>query len=234
MPFLRVTDEIQIHYQIDDFTNAWEHRPTLFLQHGNGRSGEFWYQWVPLLARDYRVVRVDMRGLGQSSSIQNPERDIKIQYCIEDLVRVIKEVSTGPILFCGESMGGILGLILASTYPELVMASVLSRFPPETNPELLKWYVREFSKSSPEVLIHYSDLVNSANATSYLSGIQCPTLAVMPSNGPITDPEQLRLLKEKIPQLQTQLIPSDYHMIHLTHAEECVKHIRNFFETIKA
>ena len=79
MPFLSVSNDIQIYYQIDDFTNPWDERPTLLLQHGNGRSGAFWYQWIPLLARDYRVVRVDMRGLGQSSSIQNPSQDIQIE-----------------------------------------------------------------------------------------------------------------------------------------------------------
>jgi 3-oxoadipate enol-lactonase len=106
MPVLKISNEIQIYYQIDDFTNPWDHRPTLFLQHGNGRSGKFWFQWIPLLARDYRVVRVDMRGLGQSSFIRKPQQDIKIEYCIEDLVKVIKELNTGPILYCGESMGG--------------------------------------------------------------------------------------------------------------------------------
>jgi hypothetical protein len=55
----------------------------------------------------------------------------------------------------------------------LYQTSVLSRFPPETNPELLSWYVKEFSKSSPEVLIHYSDLVSSANAAQQIIFKEC-------------------------------------------------------------
>ncbi len=270
MPLLSVNNDLQIHYQIDDFTNPWDKRPTLFLQHGNGRSGAFWYQWIPLLARDYRIVRVDMRGLGLSSSIKNPTQDIQIQDCISDLVQVINELKCGPILYCGESMGGILGIILAATQPHLVKAlalvstpvfinqamkskyslgfssrleamhkmgikewvyqtSVLARFPPDTNPKLLEWYVDEFSKSAPEVLIQYSDLVNSANATEFLKDIQCPTLAVMPSNGPITDPKQLEILQAQIPQLEIGIIESDFHMIHLTHVEACANLVRQFF-----
>jgi 3-oxoadipate enol-lactonase len=273
MPLLSVAKEIQVHYEIDDFTNPWDNRPTLFLQHGNGRSGAFWYPWIPLLARDYRIVRVDMRGLGQSSSITNASQDIQIELCINDLVKVISELNCGPILFCGESMGGILGIILAATHPNLIKAlalvstpvfinqamkskyslgfgsrleamhkmgikewvyqtSVLARFPPETNPKLLQWYVDEFSKSTPEVLIHYSDLVNSANATEFLKDIQCPTLAIMPSNGPITDPKQIEILEAQIPQLKIATINSDFHMIHITHVEPCVNLVREFFSDL--
>jgi 3-oxoadipate enol-lactonase len=270
MPLLSVDQSIQIHYQIDDFTNPWDKRPTLFLQHGNGRSGAFWYQWIPILAKNYRVVRVDMRGLGHSSEIQNPQQDIQIEHCIQDLVKVIGHLKCEPILFCGESMGGILGIILAAKHPELIQTlalvstpvfinqqmkskysmgfesrleamskmgieewvyqtSVLARFPPETNPKMLQWYVKEFAKSVPEVLIHYSDLVNTANATQYLKDIQCPTIAVMPSNGPITDSAQIQLLKEEISHLEIATIPSDYHMIHLTHADQCAQIVNDFF-----
>jgi 3-oxoadipate enol-lactonase len=110
--------------------------------------------------------------------------------------------------------------------------SVLARFPPETNPKLLQWYVDEFSKSAPEVLIHYSDLVNSANATEFLKDIQCPTLAIMPSNGPITDPKQIEILQAQIPQLKVGTIDSDFHMIHITHVEPCVNLVREFFKEI--
>jgi pimeloyl-ACP methyl ester carboxylesterase len=214
-----------------------------------------------------------MRGLGKSSAIQNPTEDIQIADCISDLVKVIEELKCGPIYFCGESMGGILGIILASTHPDFIkglalvstpvfinqsmkskyslgfssrleamqkmgieewvyQTSVIARFPPETNPKLLEWYVKEFSKSAPEVLIHYSDLVNSANATEFLKDIQCPTIAIMPSNGPITDPQQIQLLKEKIPHIKVATINSDYHMIHLTHVEPCVELVRQFLDQL--
>ena len=32
--------------------------------HGNAESGLAWYAWVPKLARQFRVVRPDMRGFG--------------------------------------------------------------------------------------------------------------------------------------------------------------------------
>lgn len=270
MPYLKIDDLLEIHYQIDDFTNPWDHRPTLILQHGNGRSGAFWYQWIPYLARHFRIVRPDMRGVGKSTPIQHPEKHIQIQDCINDLVKLIEHLGDGPVYYCGESMGGILGIVLAATQPHLVKSlaliatpvyinqdmkekyalgfssrleameklgiedwvrktSVMARFPPETHPELINWYVKEFAKTNPEILIHYSDLVSSANATQYLQNIQCPTLAVMPSNGPITDPQQIELLRSSIKNLQIKTIASDYHMIHLTHVAECATCVMNFF-----
>jgi len=57
----------EMHYEVDDFTDPWKSAETIWIQHGFGRSSRFWYHWVPPLARDYRVVRRDMRGHGQSA-----------------------------------------------------------------------------------------------------------------------------------------------------------------------
>ena len=66
MPKFEVRSGLQLNYELDDFTDPWEQRPFLVLQHGNGRSARFWYRWMPYLARHYRIIRPDMRGLGES------------------------------------------------------------------------------------------------------------------------------------------------------------------------
>ena len=68
MPLLQRAGKPALHYVIDDFTDPWRNAPYLILQHGNGRSSQFWYRWVPYLARFYKVVRPDVRGLGGSSA----------------------------------------------------------------------------------------------------------------------------------------------------------------------
>ena len=65
---LRLSDGCELQCRIVDYTDPWRNAPYLILQHGFGRSGRFWYSWVPYLARFYKVVRPDMRGLGQSSA----------------------------------------------------------------------------------------------------------------------------------------------------------------------
>ena len=53
-----------LYYRYDDFTDPWEKRPIVILAHGHPRNSNMWYAWVPGLARDFRVVRPDLRGLG--------------------------------------------------------------------------------------------------------------------------------------------------------------------------
>lgn len=34
------------HYILDDFTDPWNPRETILIQHGFGRHAEFWYHWM--------------------------------------------------------------------------------------------------------------------------------------------------------------------------------------------
>ena len=86
MPDLQRGAGLSIHYHIDDFTDPWVESPMLLLQHGNGRSGHFWYRWVPLLAGHFKVVRPDMRGLGRSTRPADLERSLTLDSLVGDLV----------------------------------------------------------------------------------------------------------------------------------------------------
>lgn len=125
MPTLLRPSEIAIHYEIDDFTDRWTDRPYLLLQHGNGRSGQFWYRWVPYLSRFFKVLRPDTRGLGKSAGTLDLERDVTLDTLVDDLTALLDHLGAEPVHFCGESMGGILGLALAARNPERVRTLTL-------------------------------------------------------------------------------------------------------------
>jgi 3-oxoadipate enol-lactonase len=63
----RLADGAELFYTIDDFTSPWTQPETVVLHHGMAKNHKLWYAWVPILAQHYRVVRFDMRGMGQSS-----------------------------------------------------------------------------------------------------------------------------------------------------------------------
>lgn len=129
MPEFEPRPGLQLHYELDDFTDPWDDRPFMVLQHGNGRSARFWYRWVPYLARRYRIIRPDMRGLGRSQGDLDIERDFTLDLLLEDLVAVQDHAGTTEVHFCGESMGGILGLALAARHPERVRTLTLVSTP---------------------------------------------------------------------------------------------------------
>ena len=64
MPVAHVAADLDMHYVIDDFTDPWRKPETILLLHGSSESHAMWFGWVPHLARQFRVVRTDMRGMG--------------------------------------------------------------------------------------------------------------------------------------------------------------------------
>jgi 3-oxoadipate enol-lactonase len=129
MPFIERPGKPTLHYVVDDYTDPWRNAPYLILQHGNGRSSRFWYSWVPYLARHYKVVRPDARGLGQSSSDFDIASGVTLDELIGDLRAIIGDLGGGPVHYCGESMGGILGIVLSALHPELVRTLTLVATP---------------------------------------------------------------------------------------------------------
>ncbi len=129
VPFVERNGQPRLYYSVDDFTDPWKKAPVVLLQHGNGRSGKFWYQWVPALARQYRVVRPDMRGLGESRRDFDFATGLTVEHCIADLVAIINDLGVDKVHFVGESSGGIFGLGLAALHPQLVRTLTIAATP---------------------------------------------------------------------------------------------------------
>ena len=133
MPYVKRSAGPDLHYVVDDFTDPWKNAPYLILQHGNGRSGEFWYSWVPYLSRFYKVVRPDVRGLGKSAANFDLARDFTLDACVADGLALIDELGVDSVHFCGESMGGMIGMGLAAAHPARVRTLTLVSTPISIN-----------------------------------------------------------------------------------------------------
>jgi 3-oxoadipate enol-lactonase len=133
MPLLRVGDA-DIFYRDDDFADPWGPHDTVMLQHGFGRTGNMYYGWVPHLARNFRVIRMDLRGTGQSA---DPGPDIRytLDGLMSDFIGVLDALKIERVHYVGESLGSILGIALAATHPErvksLTLVSAIVRARPE-------------------------------------------------------------------------------------------------------
>ena len=64
---IELDDGIELYYTVDDYTDPWKNSETVILHHGMAKSHKLWYAWVPIIARHYRVIRFDMRGMGYSA-----------------------------------------------------------------------------------------------------------------------------------------------------------------------
>ena len=77
---------------------------------------------VAMLKERYRCVAFDFRGQGQSE-VTRGGYDMETLY--EDAVALIEQLSCAPCHFLGLSMGGFIGLRLATRRPELLQSLVL-------------------------------------------------------------------------------------------------------------
>lgn len=145
MPFIKRARKPTLHYRIDDFTDPWKNAGTILLQHGYGRSTQFWYGWVPYLSRFYKVVRPDLRGLGESPVDFNPATDITLDGYVEDLMAVLDELKLESVHYCGESCGGIIGMALAAGHPERVRTLSLVAAPVSLNQKTHERYAAGYA-----------------------------------------------------------------------------------------
>jgi pimeloyl-ACP methyl ester carboxylesterase len=106
-----------MHYTDDDFTDPWlEPEPVIF-HHGQAKSGRLLYGWVPALAGDYRVIRVDARGFGQSS-VPAPGYDWSMEGFATDLRNLMDSLGIERAHLIGETIGGTVALEFAYLFPE--------------------------------------------------------------------------------------------------------------------
>jgi pimeloyl-ACP methyl ester carboxylesterase len=102
------------HYEDDDFTAPWKPRQTIVIQHGFGRNSQFWRQWVPMLAGDYRVIRRDLRGHGGSGD-PGPSYPWSFEGLVRDLGAFCEALGLEDVHLLGESTGGMLAVGYAAT-----------------------------------------------------------------------------------------------------------------------
>ncbi len=127
MPFVDANG-CSMFYQIDDFTDPWAPAETLWLQHGVGRSTRYWGHWVPAFARDYRVLRRDMRGHGESSD-PGPDHRWSLDELVLDMRDFLDALEIERVHYLGESISGILGVLFATRFPERLASLTICNSP---------------------------------------------------------------------------------------------------------
>lgn len=97
----------------------------------------------PVLSRNYRVIRRDLRGHGRSSH-PSPEDLSRYAYIVdgilEEVIDTLDQLNVQKVHFLGESTGGILGEILAAKYPDRILSLTVCSSPTYLPPEALRLF----------------------------------------------------------------------------------------------
>jgi pimeloyl-ACP methyl ester carboxylesterase len=100
--------------------------PALLLIHG---WPETWYAWrhvMPALAKDFRVIAVDQRGIGLSDK---PATGYDTGTLATDLVKLMDALGHERFSIVGHDTGFAIGYALAADYPERVERVALAEIP---------------------------------------------------------------------------------------------------------
>lgn len=121
--------DLDIHYELADYTDPWRTgAETVLLYHGYARNQSFWQSWVPLLARDYRVLRFDARGCGDTTK-PAPGALYTLEQLAGDALGLMDQLGIDRVHWVGESSGGIVGLVTAFTHPDRLASLTLCNTP---------------------------------------------------------------------------------------------------------
>lgn len=96
-----------------------EQAPVVVLSNSLGTTMALWDAQAPVLAREFRVVRYDLRGHGRSPLSAGPG-PVEIADLGGDLLALMDRLGVERAHLCGVSIGGMASMWLAANAPERV------------------------------------------------------------------------------------------------------------------
>jgi 3-oxoadipate enol-lactonase len=146
MPIVELRDT-RIWYEISGPRQA----PTILLSNSLGTSLEMWDSQVPLLSREFCVLRYDMRGHGQSTVTPGP---YTIEQLAQDVLLLLDHLNIEKAHFCGLSMSGLIGMWLALRNPQRLRHLILCNTSPKIgNAEIWNTRIETVRKSGMAAIV---------------------------------------------------------------------------------
>lgn len=104
---------------------------TVLILPGLGTSIDFWQATLPVLAKHFHVVALDLPGFGKSDK---PDASYELSWICDKIVAFLNDRGLDHVSVIGGSMGGHLGLMLALDHADrvdkLVVMGATGNWPP--------------------------------------------------------------------------------------------------------
>lgn len=142
-------------------TNAIGEGVPLVLIHSGGMTGltEYEEQSDYFSNKNFNVIRPDLRGHGKSGG----EIDDYFSSCVEDIKETMEYLNVEKFHIAGVSIGGIVALLFAQTYPDKVKSLCFSG--------VLPYKPDDWEEMMKEESGHYEQLFNDEKSVSILNEI---------------------------------------------------------------
>jgi 3-oxoadipate enol-lactonase len=172
---------VELNYLLEGPEDA----PVLVLSNSLGTNLGMWDDQASVLRERFRLLRYDQRGHGDSPVPSGP---YKIENLGLDLLALLDRLEIEYASICGLSIGGLVGMWLASEAPERVGRLVLCCTAPRFDPELYdaraskvraegvgsiadtvleRWFTPEFRAARPETVAWAGSMLRGTPAEGY-------------------------------------------------------------------
>jgi 3-oxoadipate enol-lactonase len=183
MSFAQLED-VRIHYDLAGPASA----PILVFSNSLGATLSMWDPQLPVLQKQFRVLRYDTRGHGQSSVTPGP---YTIEQLGRDVVSLLDQLQLDRVYLCGLSMGGQTGMWLAlnaaARFHKLVLCNTAAKIgSPEmwntriegvrkggmksiSTAVMERWFSSDFRSNSPDAVAGTKLMLEGANPEGYVA-----------------------------------------------------------------
>ncbi|HSE23717.1 MAG TPA: alpha/beta hydrolase [Pyrinomonadaceae bacterium] len=132
------SDGVPIHYSVQG-----KGEPALVFIHCWACDSKLWENQVPVFAKHYRVVTIDLPGHGESGQ---DRKNWSVEGFAEDVNTVITKLKLKRVVLIGSSMGGPIAVEAARRMPDRVVGivpvdtlqNVENKLPPQQLAEVMK------------------------------------------------------------------------------------------------
>lgn len=166
-------------------------RPVLVLSGSLGSTVGMWRPQVDALIENFRVIRVDHRGHGGSPAAPGPYRMADLA---GDVLALLDSLGVARVAWCGLSLGGMIGMYLASEHPDrlssLTLCCTTAHFPdptpwrdriravadsgtaPIADAVVTRWFTPVWAAAHPDTVAEATAMVAGTSDEGYLGCCQ--------------------------------------------------------------
>jgi pimeloyl-ACP methyl ester carboxylesterase len=252
MPSVKVAD-LNVNYQAPQGIPNADNKLIMLLVHGAGGSSQHWQPMLSQLDRSIFPLAVDLPGHGATSGTV-PESVEEAASFLDIFLTTLNIKS--PVCYVGQSLGGLIGLQFALSYPQrikrLVVMATAAKI--QLHPDFLssalseKWDLstlsQSFSSEVPESLknLVLNDFkqtrlskdafdfmgVSQIDLSDSISNIKIPTLILTGDDDVIISPRKGKLLQKSIPNARLVTLPGTGHYLQVEQPIKVAEEIEEF------
>ena len=198
----------------------------IILLHGNGEDHTIFNVLIEQLSEKYTVYALDSRDHGKSSKTNAISYDLMM----EDVAGFINVLKIDQPALYGFSDGGIVGILLALKYPDLLSRLAISGVNIRPDGIKLKYLVgiriSYFFKRDKKLLMM---LTQPNIKNSYLKGIAVPTLMLAGSNDLIKE-DHTKMIASNIPNSILLILKGEGHASYVVSSKKLYEILEPFLQ----